>query len=192
MAVVSLNLSLEQFLDFIENLPNEYKKAAFERLKESKTDLLEELEDSLYVEKDENYKEEVIKLAENHLSKETLVKISELNIKLLDSTNSEEKIKNNFKTLILLYEEIGNQYEQIIHFTKEAEAGVEVKKYLETILPIANFYLEKIKIQFKAEVIFLESLSNEIRNIEELTQDIQLKFFDIPSKTSINEILKRI
>lgn len=33
MAVVKLNLSLEQVLDFIENLPKEYKKAVFELLK---------------------------------------------------------------------------------------------------------------------------------------------------------------
>ncbi len=33
MAVVNLNLSLEQVLEFIENLPKEYKKAVFELLK---------------------------------------------------------------------------------------------------------------------------------------------------------------
>lgn len=193
MAVVNLNLSLEQVLEFIKSLPQEYKKAAFEQLKtEYNPNLINELESSLYVEEEINYQKEVSNLYTEFLSKSILIKISELNINLLDTTNSKEKIENDFKALILLYEEIGNKYEQIIHQTKEIKDASQIKKYLENIISIANFYLEKNKIQFEEETAFLESLSNEIENIEELTQDIQLKFFDIPSKTSIHEILKRI
>ncbi|PIY10700.1 MAG: hypothetical protein COZ18_05530 [Flexibacter sp. CG_4_10_14_3_um_filter_32_15] len=72
MAVVNLNLSLEQVLDFIKNLPQEYKKAAFNTLKQEiysdktktgNSSLIDELEGSLYVEEEINYKEELRKLA---------------------------------------------------------------------------------------------------------------------------------
>lgn len=71
MAVINLNLSLEQFLEFIQNLPQEYKKAAFNTLKQEISDkakkvdsnLINELEGSLYVEEEINYKEELRKLA---------------------------------------------------------------------------------------------------------------------------------
>lgn len=184
MAVVNLNLSLEQVLEFIKNLPTEYKKATFEQLKtESKTNLINELEGVLYVEKT-NFQEEI-------LSKKLLVKVSEINIDLLDIANSKEKIENDFNELILTYQQIGNKYEQLIHQTKVTKEALQIKYYLENMISIANFYLGKIKKQFDKEQQFLESLTNEIENIEELNQDIQLKFFDIP-KTSINEILKRI
>ena len=168
MAVVNLNLSLEQILEFIENLPQEYKKAAFDKL-----------------EKENKSKEEI-------LSKELLLRVSEMNINLLEVANSKEEIENNFKNLVLFYEQIGNEYEQLIHTTTEVKKAVRIKKYLENIISTANFYLNKIKKQFDKEQHFLESLTNEIENIEELNQDIQLKFFDIPSNTSIHEILKRI
>ncbi len=72
MAVINLNSSLEQVLEFIKNLPQEYKKAAFntlkqeiylDKMKEVNTNLIDELEGSLYVEEEINYKEELRKLA---------------------------------------------------------------------------------------------------------------------------------
>jgi hypothetical protein len=136
MAVVNLNLNLEQFLEFIENLPKEYKKVALERLKkEPKIDLSNQ---------------------KNLLYKDLLMKVSELNINLLNTLNSKEMIEDNFEALILLYEEIGNQYEQTIHQTKDVKEAVKVKKHIENIVSIANFYLEKINIQFEGKIIFFK------------------------------------
>lgn len=134
-------------------------------------------------------KNEFLITTKEFLPTHLLVKVSEVNINLFLNT---KKSEDYFKALIAFYEQIGNQYEQVIHQTNSIKEALQVKKFLENILSIANFYLDKIKNQFENEQQFLESFTNEIENIEELTQDIQLKFFDIPSKTSIHEILKRI
>ena len=72
MEIINLNSSLEQVLEFIKNLPQEYKKAAFNILKQEiysekteikNSNLIDELEGSLYVEEEINYKEELKKLA---------------------------------------------------------------------------------------------------------------------------------
>jgi len=122
---------------------------------------------------------------------QNLIRINESNLSVL---LQKERFENQIEKLIQVYQELGDEYENLIHQVNNWTDGFRIRIVLENTVTIARNYLQQIQNQYLEWLSTkqLEDLEAEIDNLEELAQDVDLKFFIIPNNPTINEILGRL